>query len=291
LFFSQINSYLEEVVKKLQSTNKHYIIIDGLDEQLNDKNHQFEAIAYMISGALEINSFLRRNDVPAKIIVLCRTDIFTRLPGANKNKLNGYTIKLNWYEDQIEYQEKNIIKLALFRAELSGYRDNFFVKEFIKEFPGGKNVYEYLLENTRYTPRDFLKLLTEIKNVYRKSPITDTTIEIAVKKYSTQYFWPEIEDELDGYFNRSEIELFKKALIHNHQRTFKLELFSRFCGENGYNDIDLLRIFETMYDCGAISNKMPNCETYFSKMRDENSFNPKLDIVLHRGTYKALTLA
>lgn len=291
LMFSQVVAHLMGIAKHLQSPNKHFIVIDGLDDQLSDKNHQFASIAALIGEAGDLNKLFREHLVPMKIVILCRKDIHSKLPGANKNKTNGYTVLLNWYEDQVIPKDKNIVKLAQFRAKVSGLEDDLFDEHFQAKYAGNKDAIEYLLDNTRYTPRDFLRLLTEIQN-FKKDGVAVSTSDIdkAVKKYSSDYFWPEIEDELDGYCDRKDIAALKQALIHFQMREFPYSEFSEFCENEGYRVSDLKKMFEVMYDCGAISNKLDGSGKYFSKMRDGNDFNERQNISIHRGAIKALGL-
>lgn len=290
LMFSQVVAHLKGVAMHLQSPNKHIIIIDGLDDQLSEKNNQFVAIATLIDAAGELNKLFREKNVPMKIVILCRKDIHSKLPGANKNKLNGYTISLNWYEDQVNPKEKNIVKLAQFRAEKSGLTGDLFSKNFQAKYAGNKDAIEYLLDNTRYTPRDFLRLLTEIQSFKTDfGAVSTSDIDKAVKRYSTDYFWPEISDELDGYCDRKSIDKLKQALIHFQQREFKFQDFAIFCSEQSYDIPELKKMFEVMYDCGAISNRIENGKM-FSKMRDGNDFNERQAISIHRGALKALGL-
>lgn len=290
LMFSQVVAHLKGVATHLQSPNKHFIFIDGLDDQLSEKNNQFTAIATLIGAAGELNKLFREQNVPMKIVILCRKDIHTKLPGANKNKLSSYTVDLNWYEDQVDTNLKNIVKLAQFRAEKSGLNGNLFDKHFQAKYAGNKDAIEYLLDNTRYTPRDFLRLLTEIQNFKTDfSAVTTSNIDRAVKTYSNDYFWPEIEDELDGYCERKNIAKLKQALIHYQKREFNFTDFVNFCSHHSYEIPDLRKMFELMYDCGAISNKIENGKI-FSKMRDGNDFNERQMISIHRGAIKALGL-
>ena len=115
-------------------------------------------------------------------------------------------------------------------------------------------------------------------------------IDKAVKKYSSDYFWKEIEDELDGYFERDLINDLKKALIHYQKREFSYMAFSDFCVQQSYGLSKLKKMLEVMYDCGAISNRNENGK-YFSKMRDGNDFNERMTISIHRGALKALGLS
>ena len=65
------------------------LFIDGLDEILTHSELQFPALAALISEASRLNDDLRAAYKPFKCVVLCRTDLFDRLPGANKNKISA----------------------------------------------------------------------------------------------------------------------------------------------------------------------------------------------------------
>ncbi|WP_426353550.1 P-loop ATPase, Sll1717 family [Stenotrophomonas maltophilia] len=290
LMFTQVVAHLKAISSRLQSPNKHFIVIDGLDDQLGDRNKQFSAISSLIEEAGGLNKEFRKHSVPMKIVILCRKDIYTRLPGANKNKQTGYTINLNWYEDQVDHKLKNIAKLAQFRAEISGLTSDLFSTYFQAKY-GDKDPVDYLLENTRYTPRDFLKLLSEMQNVQLapSHKISYEQIKSTVKIYSKDYFWPEIEDELDGYFDRKDISTLKKALSHFQKREFRIVEFELFCNAENYDLPKIKEMLEILYDCGAVSNTSGKGK-YFSKMKDGSDFNEKQAISIHRGALKALGL-
>lgn len=295
LHYLHIISYLEKILHKINTKNKHYLIIDGLDEALSTRDIQYESIASLITEARQINKEMRDNSVPFKIIILCRKDLYKRLPGGNKNKLtNAYLLDLNWYQDQIDSNEKEIVKLANFRAQQSGETQDIFSTYFPHEIDD-KPCIDYLLENTRYTPRDFLQLLSYISKKVTGNVAKFSEIKSGIKDYSNEYFWPEIEDELDGYIKREEIQEFKKLLIHFNKRTFQLseiETFTQDYPEYTAISQKLSTIFETLYECGAISNQFISNghPKYLSRMKDNNDFNRQMNIVLHRGMYKALSM-
>jgi energy-coupling factor transporter ATP-binding protein EcfA2 len=290
LLFTNAIGSLKKVVEKLHSPNKHFIVIDGLDDQISSKVHKHIAISSLINESSDLNKHFRRHNVPIKIVILCRTDIYKKLPGANKNKNRSYAIDLNWYEDQTEHSSKNIIELAKFRAQKSGAGREIFDNHFLETYHE-KPCMEYLLEYTRYTPRDFLMLLKKIQDEKIKNKkITADQIATAIKRYSTDYFWPEIEDELDGYHERSEIEEIKNALKSFQSREFSIDDFANFCTKENYKITSHESIFKTMYDCGAISNKSIDGTKFFSKMRDGNDFDRRLRISIHRASYKSLGL-
>lgn len=94
--------YLQNRVKQLRSSRTNILVLDGLDEVLLANETQYNVLSALIESVDRLNRFLRREGAPAKVVVLCRTDIFDRLPSANKNKmLQTYAIELDWYQTEI----------------------------------------------------------------------------------------------------------------------------------------------------------------------------------------------
>ena len=87
LQFLNAISRLRDLLLKVRSKSKHLLILDGLDDIFLQKEIQYKSIAALILETARLNQLLGQNSVPAKIIVLCRTELFERLPGPNKNKV------------------------------------------------------------------------------------------------------------------------------------------------------------------------------------------------------------
>jgi hypothetical protein len=63
-------------------------------------------------------------------------------------------------------------------------------------------------------------------------------------------------------------------------------------GYKEYEGLDLHRIMEILYECGAVSNKFVfnGKDRFQSRIKDDNDFNEQMTIVLHRGMWKALNI-
>lgn len=292
LHYLHIVEYLEKTITQISSPNKHLLIIDGLDDILSSRDIQYQSLAALISESQQINRLLRENNVPFKIIVLCRKDLYRRLPGTNKNKITGpFSINLDWYQDQMNIEEKEIYKLIRFRSSISGEKADIFKKYFPNKIES-KHPADYLIENTRYTPRDFIQLLTYIKNNSKSSNVSFSEIRSGIKEYSQKYFWPEVEDELDGYISKEDVGNFKKILIELNQRYFMLTDLLEIAEQHNLVEINFEKIMEVLYDCGAISNVFVSNghRKYQSRLKDDNDFNSGMQIALHRGMFKALNM-
>ena len=87
LQLAQMVHVLRQAVTTFRTTNSHIVFVDGLDDVLTARDLQFQSIAALITEASRLNGELMSAGCPAKFVILCRTDIFDRLPGANKNKI------------------------------------------------------------------------------------------------------------------------------------------------------------------------------------------------------------
>lgn len=79
--------HIKSILLQIKEEKQHLIIIDELDDILTPNGRQFENIAALINETKDLNFFFYTNHIPAKIIILCRTDMFERLPGQNLNKI------------------------------------------------------------------------------------------------------------------------------------------------------------------------------------------------------------
>jgi hypothetical protein len=280
---------LKIIIEACQSPNKHYIVIDGLDYSLSEKGKQFGIIMDLIKNVKSFNDFLYEYNVPLKIIVLCRSDIYDRLSDPNKNKITqSYMVKLDWYQDQIETKDIELIKLVELRARLCG-ENNLFGNHFLAQIDG-KDIREYLLDNTRYTPRDFIQLLTILKEFHQTEKFNRNQILEAVKKYSQEYFWNEIKDELSGYVPCNQISMIYNLFRDLGKKEFSLGDLEATAQKRGdMADLNLKNVLKVLYDCGAISLKLTSGK-YQCKWKNGGDFDVFQRMCLHRATYKALCL-
>jgi hypothetical protein len=77
----QLVNALKRAVLAFPTRCRHVLFIDGLDSIVPQKDLQFQSLAALVQEAWELNQLFRRESRPFKFVVLCRTDIFDRLPG------------------------------------------------------------------------------------------------------------------------------------------------------------------------------------------------------------------
>lgn len=160
LKFLHVVRFLKTLIESFNSDVHHYFIIDGLDEILTSREIQYKSIAALINQAKELNIYFRSVNVNCKIIILCRTDIFERLPHPNKNKIRqDSSYKFEWFdESDVDYKNSNLIKIAQLRCNLV-YPDIDLFKTFFPERFEGQVIYAALLNRnyTLFTPMIIMK--------------------------------------------------------------------------------------------------------------------------------------
>src|SRR5262249_6928236 len=160
-----------------RSQSSHLVFVDGLDEMLTGKL-QFQSIAALIAAASALNQELRDAHCPAKVVVLCRTDIFDRLPLAKKNTLRqARALELDWDSDQSNPRDSRLVHLVNVRARRSLDRTVDVFDEFLPAEVDGAPIVNYLLDHTRHTPRDVLQLMRALQDSAGDERLTEDEVK------------------------------------------------------------------------------------------------------------------
>ena len=286
---------MKHFIGSISSPNFHYLIIDGLDDILSSRSIQYKSLYALISEASSLNGAFFKSSVPFKVIVLCRSDLFEKTPGPNKNKIKqAYGVELNWYHDPNEPNNSMLIRGANLRAEISLGRQVDIFREFFPNKVYDTPVKQYFLDLTRHTPRDFFQLLTYIKKYYTNEKISEDNLKSAFRDYSINYFLPEVHDELSGYAEMDDINSIFLAFDFVGKRDFSYdELLSAWTDVGvGRTEEGLISICNALFDCGAIGHIYEAKTTHYSfKYRNKlSSFHKSKRIMLHQGLWKAVNV-
>jgi hypothetical protein len=290
---STIFNLLREICYSISVKRKHLLIIDGLDSLMTQQIKQNNIIASLVVVSDAINRHFLENDINAKIILLCRTDLFDILPGANLNKIKqDSAIILNWYQEGVPANSTNLIKMINLRIRTSiGYDTDIF--EF---FPGsiqsGSLTVKTLLDHTRYRPRDLIALLNYIQTT-TEGNLKPAHYEVlaGIMQYSREFLLSEIKNELYGFLNDDEREKSMKLLSLMNKSTFNFEEIENIKNaDTRFQKLDTIRILQALFDCGAILNFRKDesgVYIYTSKIRNPTAcFDPHQSIRIMRGLWK-----
>lgn len=292
--FTDLVAFLKKLVIGYNTEGGLILIIDGLDDILTSREIQYQALSALIFEAEKLNLLFFKEKRKFHIVLLCRTELYEKLPNPNKNKLRkDFGFELNWYQDTSSIEESNLVELVNLRAKLSLNMEVDIFKEFFPEKIKNKQTLQYLLDMTRHTPRDFISMMNCLKEIDVKEKFTENLVMQGLKRYSIDYFEPEIRDEIVGYIDISDYDKFYEIISKIKQREFHFNRLKEISDEYKLNEDNLKRLMHVLYDCGAIGNKWSNgtSNRYEFKFRNKNShFDSSTTIVLHKGLWKALNL-
>ena len=296
LQFLNAITHIENLLLSVRSGSKHILILDGLDDILLHKEVQYQSIAALILEASRLNRILWRNNVPAKVIVLCRTELFERLPGTNKNKIRqDSAVELDWYHNPSRPETSMLVRLVNKRVQLADrdIRDMFL--EFFPRYWNNQPFLSFLLQHTRHTPRDFIQLLAHIQKCLIRGKIEHKQILAGIHNYSSKYFLPEIRDELVGYVRQERAEALIRAISRTKLRNFTFGKISEYLHHEGLlSKGDMLTLLEPLFDCSAIGNVRRDSQQrlfWSFKFRNRYSrFDLNDEIVVHRGLWRAMNI-
>ena len=287
---------LKDVVSNFRTESHHLLIIDGLDDILSTKEVQYQSLAALVFQVNRLNQEFTSNNAPVKIILLCRTELFERLPNANKNKIRQNSAEyLEWYDPSSGGKVSHLWRLIDLRAKLFDPEIGSTVQDFFPDSIDGSKAEDFLLSLTRHTPRDLIQLLTCIQRHTVESKPTRDDIVGGAKDYSYNYFAPEIKDELSGYFSPEDIELTFQVLGGIRKRDFGISEAQALLEQRQQKlQTNLESILGALFECSAIGNvQNRNTGTTFYTFKYRNrhsSFNTTERIILHKGLWKAMNL-
>lgn len=296
---AQIPLFVERlrlIARNFRSSNKHLLIIDGLDDILIERNVQFESLAGLILEVARLNLLFSDSGAPVKIIVLCRTDIYERLPLANKNKIRqDSALYLDWYSDPKALESSGLFQLVNLKSRVTDPTIDDVFSRYLPAETNFKNTSAFIFDHTRHTPRDLIQALSHIQKFADSYSASRNQVFSGLRSYSQNYFFPEIKDEMVGYMSDEAIEDLLRLIASFHSRTISFsKLQQRTSSNPRYSSLDLEAGLEILFECSAIGNirqdsRGVNIHTF--KYRNRSSaFSFEESIMVHRGLWKALNI-
>jgi hypothetical protein len=309
LTLSQMRDHLLDIVCKVQGPVSHVLILDGLDEIFYDFESHYEIIASLLHEVNSLNAAFDRTGSCAHIIIMCRTDLFERLPSINMNRIRDFATVLDWYDEPRDPHKSNLFRFATHRARLSGYEGQNVIRDYLPKRlerassrsnagPKPVNTYRFLLDHTRHTPRDFQRVLHYIQMHSSGTEYPSRrAIFSGLRRYSTEYFLPELRGELSGYFSPPEVRRFLDLIGSLRKRTFSVTDLDRYRkSSRNQVSIDTEEALRVLFTCSAVGNVVRQSRPegrdrlhYTFRYRNPHaSLNLDEPIILHRGVWKAM---
>jgi hypothetical protein len=296
LRMTQMVSVLQQAAEHFRTANSHVIFLDGLDAVISQRELQFQSLSALMRETDRLNNHFKRRAQLFKFVVLCRTDIFDRLPGANTNKIRqDSTIELDWYDDPRHPERTRLIKLANVRARASLHRRLDVFSEYLPLRVDNRAIRTFLLDHTRHTPRDLLQLLKRIQaHADDAERLAPNQVKAGVRDYSSKYFLAEIRNELAGYLADADIEKAITLLTSFTSPRLTPDDLRQRAEALGYGSLDLDALTSALFNCsalGTLEETPGKAPLYTFKYRNRTaSLVPGSVIWVHPGAWKGLNI-
>lgn len=304
--------YLEEWVSTAEADIRHVLLIDGLDSIfLNDVKYD-ESLSSLVQAAYSLNQTLRQHEATGSIVLLVRNDVFSRvalsLPDSQKMR-DDMAIDLDWrILSGPGGKDAPLIRLVNAKASKAlGVSDVQVLDYFPDSITvGGRGsrprtfpTFQYLLNMTRHTPRDLLRVFEEIRKVAAAgtyasdgTALSPDLIHEGILQYSTKYFVGAIQNEFAGFEGGPEgAQAAMTAIQEIGRQTFTATEFRVvLAAQTPRVDAEADRLLKLLFFAGAIGNYIAHTnESYmqFYHRRDDSQIYLKGTFILHHALIHA----
>lgn len=266
--------YMEQWVVEAESKLRHVLLLDGLDSILLNDPQYDESLASLVQAAYQLNQKLNMGSATSSVVLLLRNDIFSRvalrLPDSQKMK-DDMSLDLDWrvlsgaegvHAPLIELVNKKAANaLEIEMVDVLGYFPTA-VEVGKRSNPRKIPTLQYLLNLTRHTPRDVLRIFEEIRRVEASGvfgasgrTLGQDVIREGVVQYASKYFVDAIRNEFAGNeAGPAAAESSLRALKAMNKQTFDRAEFGQALTEVGGEPTRADSLLTLLFFAGAIGN-------------------------------------
>jgi len=298
----------KEVFKTINLNEKYYLLFDELDEDYKEFIDSKERKRYisMLTSLFKSVQYIRQTAISKNImpIVFLRTDIYSQLTDADKNKWSEFILELAWDLDKIK--EMLAFRIAKTYNKDASTENLKFDDEFNKIFKlksistGNRksnkmSVFSYMARSTQWRPRDFIKYIKICVEETTRRNLNSVTIDVikqADAKFS-DYLKQEIIDEIFPVLPdiNKILPIFSAIRKQSFNPCLFIEEYNKEVSKKAIQDMGAENVLGILFNYNIIGN-MPSMkgQYLFKYAYADARFNLKENIVLHRGLYKALQI-
>ncbi|MCG2839102.1 hypothetical protein L6J37_19905 [Photobacterium sp. WH77] len=272
----------------------HFLILDGLDYLLRNGRNYAGYLADLVAAIRQVNNFFSEKGNNSKVIILFRDEVLDLVPDPNLTKrANDNGIALDWYDKEGRPFDSYLLQVIESRAHLSGFNKDikYLWKEWFPAEIAGKDSILFVLDSTRYLPRDLISFFRAMQSIKKEPPFTDQDVFSALNSYS-EWFASELSDALVGLVEedvRSNVE----AILSEIGPRFETKNFKESLEEYGLDEEHAEKILGIMFSTSWIGNvweKFDSPRYAWKHRRKKAVFSPRKTSVVHNGLLKALNL-
>ncbi|RYV51851.1 P-loop ATPase, Sll1717 family [Pengzhenrongella frigida] len=282
---TQLSEALVKIVARAKTPNRHILAVDGLDKAIGDNAAYWQTLAALVRVAEAMTRTLREGQ-HAYILVMCRSDVFRRVRFADSGKIAADGgIYMDWAAEAEDPRDVELWNYIASKAETEPDRLLSALPARIQVGQSRKMATDrYLLQITRYTPRDMTLLFKSLQERARDRTLTNSQVRRAADSFASRHLLTEIISEATGLLPELLIDRFEQIITHLPSRVFTHNQFVAALEAAGADATQTAVFGEYLFLQGAIGNYAPGVNyVQFYHRRDAHKFQPQGPWVLHTG--------
>ncbi|WP_416979337.1 P-loop ATPase, Sll1717 family [Streptomyces sp. T028] len=292
----QLGDAIINMIASAKTPNRHLLAIDGLDKAIGDNDAYWRTLAALIRvGDKVTRKFLTAGNRNVYLMIMCRSDVFRRVDFADAPKIAADSgIHMDWGAELQDFREVLLWDYLARKAEIDRDQLLTLLPDYV--YVGADrpiSAPKYILDFTRYTPRDMTELFRSIQSrakVYR--PLTGEQLRAAADSFANNHLLHEIKSESVGLLPGEATKRLEQVLSCLPSRIFDKSDLTQALSEADLSDkIPLSEFGEYLFLQGAIGNyRADRGYVQFYHRRNTAAFDRRGPWVLHTGLTYALNL-
>lgn len=292
----QLGDAIIEMIANTETPNRHLLAIDGLDKAIGDNDAYWRTLAALIRvGERVRHKLITSGNRNVYLVVMCRSDVFRRVDFADAPKIAADSgIYMDWGAELQNPRDVLLWDYLARKAEVD--REQLFqaLPQSVRVGSGRPiSAPKYILEFTRYTPRDMSELFKNIQahaDTYR--PLTGPQLRTSADKFAQNHLLHEIKSESVGLIPTRATARLEQTLSLLPSRIFNKDEMDQAISESEIGEeVSSAQLGEYLFLQGAIGNyRQKRGYVQFYHRRNTATFDRGGPWVLHTGLAYALNI-
>lgn len=283
----QVADALLRLIVTVRTPNRHLLIIDGLDKAITANESYWLTVGALIRVVDHVTRLAQESQANIFLMLLCRSDVFRRVRFADAPKIAADGgLHIGWLAEAADAKEVLLWDFLGRKAGLTKQEIWSYLPTSVRVGKqGGEETLRYLLNFTRYTPRDMSLLFRSLQESGGSGRLTGAQVRQGADHFASQHLLAEMIAEAVGLLPAKVVDRLESILGSAKKRVITKAQLKKMIADQGLADeIDEFQLGEYLFLQGAIGNYRP-AEGYvqFFHRRDAAKYSAAGPWVLHTG--------
>ncbi|MFI2077020.1 P-loop ATPase, Sll1717 family [Streptomyces triculaminicus] len=295
---AQLAEAIMGMICQAGTPNRHLLSINGLDKAIGDNDAYWRTCAALIRvGAKICHELQVAGNRSIYLLIMCRSDVFRRIIFADSQKIAADRgVHMEWGAEARNALDVTLWEYIARKAGIETSELFSLFPKFVYVGKGGKRPIElpkYLLDFTRYTPRDMSQLFDSVRSrAVAYQPLTGEQVRSGADYFATFSLLHEIMSEAKGLLpdvvvNRLEQIISTLPAVRFDSEDLKASLEQA----EVLDSVSLMDFAEYLFLQGAVGNyRRGTGYVQFYHRRNTATFDRHGPWVLHTGLAYALNI-